>query len=223
MTMSRPCTLLLTVASALLSTSALAGGPGTNCPTNPSTQLAGDVQPAVFTNLQPGVGYNLPPTNAGVNPDLDGATVLTYSLPFTFGSGPNVATGVFNQVIGNSTFSTSKCAANSQVSMSSTSTAKVCAFRIYGFNYPAPLPVYAARRTDSSPAADVAGRKVKRSTGLGTVVRFQFDRCLDASEVSEQLVLVFESPQVGKDSLVQFESDTAGLSSKLKIYGPRLP
>lgn len=222
--MSRHPTLLLAAAAlTALSTGALAAGPGTNCPTNPSTQGVGDVQPEVFTNLQPGVGYNLPPTNAGTNPDLSGATVLTYTVPFSFNIGSNVASGVFTQVIGNSTFSTTKCASNAQVVMSSTATAKICAFRIYNFNYPAPLPVYAARRTDSSPAADVAGKKVRRTPGVGSMVRFQFARCLDASEVGEQLVLVFESPLVGKDSQVRFESDTAGLSGPYKIYGPRLP
>lgn len=222
--MPRHCTGLLAAAVlSALSTGALAAGPGTNCPTNPSTLSAGDVHPEVFTNLQPGVSYNLPPTNAATNPDLSGATVLTHTLPFTFGSVPHVASGVFTQRIGNSTFSTSKCASDGQIVMSGTSTAKICAFRIYNFNYPAPRPVYAARRTDSSPAADVAGKKVRRTPGTGKMVRFQFDRCLDASEVSEQLVLVFESPQVGKDSQIRFESDTAGLSDPYKIYGPRLP
>ena len=213
----------------MASASAIAGGSGTNCPNNPSTQdhgggpaAFGELQPA-FTNLQPGVGYALPPTDAGTNPDLVGAVVKTLLLPFSWTGTGGTAIGAFAQVISNSSSSSAKCAASGQVAMSSTSSLRVCAFRLGTFNYPAPNPVYAAYRTDSIPAGDVIGKKVKRSGGAGKVVRFEFKRCLNPAELSEQMVLVFEAPKVGKDSFVQLEGEDGSLSPKLRVYGPRLP
>ena len=201
---------------------AMAGGPGTNCPNNPSTQRQGDVQP-LFTNLQPGVSYALPATDAGTNPDLDGAVVKSLLLPFSWTGMSGTAIGAFAQVVGNSATSSTKCASSGQVAMSSNSTLRVCAFVVGNFNYPAPNPVYAAYRTDSSPTGDVIGKKVKRSGGAGKAIRFDFKRCLNPTELSEQMVLVFEAPQVGKDSYVQLIGEDGTTSPKLRIYGPRLP
>lgn len=228
MSTATPHRLMAACLLGMASAAAIAGGSGTNCPNNPSTLGNGgapsgssNLQPA-FTDLQPGVGYALPPTDAATNPDLVGAVVKTLLLPYTWTSTGGTAIGTLYQVISGSSTS-NKCAASTQVAASSNSTLRVCAFRIGAFNYPAPNQVYAAYRTDSIPAGDVIGKKVKRSGGEGKVVRFEFKRCLNPTELSEQMVLVFEAPQVGKDSYVQLEGEDGSLSPKLRVYGPRLP
>lgn len=221
--MHRHARATIALALGLLAAAAAARPPGTNCADSPIEAGGLDQAPRpLFPDLPPGGTVRLDGTDAASNSDLVGATIKNLSLAYSWNSSGGSAIGVLTQQVSNATGS-DKCVLQHQVQTSATASLRVCALRLTHLLYPAPHPVYAEYRTDTTPAGDVAGRRASRSDGAGSTVRFKLRRCLNPGEYSEALILVTTAPQVARDAYVRLEAEDGSLSAPLKVYNTLLP